>query len=371
MARSERSESDVMADLSLHEHVSGQISRLCDVAGLTGHREGAAELIGLLLGAAGENRIGVLSSWPSGVSDDTTPVEFSVAFDTNGKYAVRVLGETVGTFPEWHFLDSVADRLRLATDRFEAIRDLFLAGERQGEFRIWYSLIFRPDTPARLKVYLNPQVSGPSRAVDLVVEGMRRLGIERACAPVLASALTRGTLDRFSFFALDLDGTAQARVKLYVTHEAAEVADVVRAASLVAGIDPMRIQEFCAILGGGYGPFQGRPLISSYSFVGGDDDRPSSYGLYLPIRSYVPDDEVARARVLAVLAQYDMNSAILDESIAAVSARPLRAGVGLIPHISLRLGASGSGITVYLSSEAYSVMPPRGRSVLGLVSSAQ
>jgi DMATS type aromatic prenyltransferase len=360
-----------MADLSLHEHTTGQLLRLCHVAGLMDPQHPPAELLGPLLGAAGESRLEEPSPWPSNISDDTTPVEFSVAFDTNGKCSVRVLGETVGTYPEWQFLDSVSDRLGLATDRFEAIKDLFLPGGQQGEFSLWYSLIFPPGAPPRLKVYLNPQVKGPEKAAELVAEGMRRLGIEHAYETVQASALTRGTLDRFSFFALDLDDTPQSRVKLYITHEAAEIEDAERAASLVSGIDPMRIREFCAILGGGNGPFRSKPLISSYSFAGGDGIRPGSYGLYLPIRSYVPDDEVARARVLAVMAQYDIDSTLLDESIAAVSARPLRAGVGLIPHVSLRLGASGSGITVYLSSEAYSVMPPRRRSLLGLVSSVQ
>jgi DMATS type aromatic prenyltransferase len=360
-----------MADLSLHEHTAGQLLRLCHVAGLAGPGHGAAELLGQLLGAAGKSRLDESSPWPSNVSDDTTPVEFSVAFDTNGRCSVRVLGETVGTYPEWQFLDSVADRLGLATDRFDAIKDLFLPGEQQGEFGLWYSLIFPPGAPPRLKVYLNPQVSGPEKAARLVAEGMRRLGIEHAYETVQASALTRGTLDWFSFFALDLDDSPQSRVKLYITHEAAEIEDAERAASLVSGIDPMLIREFCSVLGGGIGQFRSRPLISSYSFVGGDGIRPGSYGLYLPIRSYVPDDEVARARVLAMMAQYDIDSTLLDEAIAAVSARPLRAGVGLIPHVSLRLGASGSGITVYLSSEAYSVMPPRSRSVLGPVSSVQ
>ena len=42
--------------------------------------------------------------------------------------------------------------------------------------------------------------------------------------------------------------------------------------------------------------------------------------------------------------------------------------VGLIAHVSLRMGEFGSGITVYLSSEAYQVLPARKRPVLGPVS---
>jgi hypothetical protein len=223
-----------------------------------------------------------------------------------------------------------------------------------------------------LKVYFNPQVSGPARAPTLVAEGLRRLGIDyHVYEMVVKHALTRQDRDQFSFFSLDLDNSPQARVKLYVSHRDAETADVERAASLVPGIDPVQIQEFCAVLGGGKGPFRQRPLMSSYSFIEGDTGRLSNYSIYLPIRAYVPDDEVARARLLAIMAQYNIDGRELDRSLAAVSGRPLRDGVGLIAHVSLRLGEFGSGITVYLSSEAFGVTPPRSRSILGLVSSAR
>lgn len=106
-------------------------------------------------------------------------------------------------------------------------------------------------------------------------------------------ALRRGELDNFTFFALDLDDDPLSRVKVYVSHDAAEAEDAVRAAALVPGTDPMLIREFLAVLGGGKGPFEGRPLVSSYSFVEGMGGTPGNYSIYLPIRSYVPDDEVA------------------------------------------------------------------------------
>jgi DMATS type aromatic prenyltransferase len=360
-----------MANLSLREHATGQLQRLCRVAGLPDTDGVPSELLGQLLGTAGESRVPGSSPWPSGISDDTTPIEFSIAFDASGERSVRVLGETVSTCPADCFLTAVGGHLPFVSDRFEQVQDLFLPAQRHGEFALWYSLIFRPRSAPLLKVYFNPQVSGPARAPELVSEGLRRLGIGHAYDKVVAHAVTRQGRDRFSFFALDLSRSPRARVKLYVSHEEAETADVERAASLVPGIDVMQIREFCAILGGGKGPFGRRPLMSSYSFVEGDTDRPSHYSLYLPIRDYVPDDEVARARLLAVMAQYNMDGTQLDRALAAVTSRPLRDGVGLIAHVSLRLGVVGSGITVYLSSEAFGVTPPRRRSVLGLVSSAQ
>jgi hypothetical protein len=338
------------------------------MVGFTEQDPNPVELLGELLGTTGENKPAQPSPWSSNVSDDTTPVEFSVAFDATGERAIRVLGESTGVRPARHFLDTIADRYRLATDRLDAVQDLFLPHEeRQGPFVMWYSLIFRPGTEPKIKVYLNPQISGPTMADSLVSEGLRRLNITGAFDPVIMHALSRGEKDSFSFFALDLNSDPLARVKVYVSHDSAESVDVERAAQLVPGIDPIRIREFCAVLAGGNGPFEDRPLMSSYSFVEGDSDRPSNYSLYLPIRAYVPDDEVARARVQAIMAQYDIDGTELDRALAAVSDRPLRDGVGLIAHVSLRLGKFGSGITVYLSSEAYSVMPPRGRPKLGVL----
>jgi DMATS type aromatic prenyltransferase len=357
-----------MANLSLREHATGQLRRLCRVAGLSDIHQTAGSLLGQLLGAAGESRLSGPVTWSSNVSDDMTPIEFSVAFDASGERSVRLLGEAVGGAPARRFLDTVAEQLQLTTTKFDAVQDLFLPSDISGEFSLWYSLIFRTESAPVFKVYFNPQVNGPGNASGLVASGLRRLGMESVYEPVMSHALARDGKDHFSFFAIDLSDSPRARVKLYVSHEDADIPDVERVAGLVPGIDPLQIREFCAVLSGGKGPFSRRPLISSYSFVEGDTSTPSNFSLYLPIRDYVPDDEVARARLVAVMAQYDIDSAELDRSLAAVSNRSLRDGVGLIAHVSLRLGAVGSGITVYLSSEAFSVTPPRQRPVLGLVS---
>ncbi len=356
-----------LAYLSLYEHTSRQLDRLCEVIGMDRSDHRHLKLLGELLGPAGQNSIAEPPEFFSNVADDTTPVEFSVAFDATGECAVRVLGESVGRRTPREFLDRIAAEHGLDTSRLDAVSDLFFPHEeRQGPFTMWYSLIFRPGRDPKIKVYLNPQISGPTMADSLVSEGFRRLNIAGAYDAVIEHALPRGELDNFTFFALDLDRSPLSRVKVYVSHDNAESADVERAATLVPGVDPAQVHEFCSVVGGGKGPFGRRPLISSYSFVEGNDGRPSNYSLYLPIRSYVTDDAVARARVHAIMAQYDFDETKLDAAIAAVTDRPLRNGVGLIAHVSLRIGEFGSGITAYLSSEAYQVMPAHRRPVLGV-----
>ncbi len=358
-----------VAPVTLFDHARRQLGELCRVAGFPGGGSDAVDVLRELLGAAGRRPLTEPPLWPSDVADDATPVEFSVAFDESGDRAVRILGETIAENPgpaanieaAKRFLTHMAQRFDLRLDRFAAVEDLFLVDRPQGKFTLWFSVILRPGRAPALKVYFNPQVRGQGAAPGLVAEGLRRLGLSDAYDTVAEHALRRGVADQFSFFALDLDDGPLSRVKLYISHDSADSATVERAAGAVEGVDPLAVRDFLATTGGGPGPYAGRPLISSYSFVEAGAGRPGNYSLYLPIRDYVPDDAVAREHVLAHFARSGLPSAELDRAIAAVTSRPAGAGVGLIAHVSLRLGRFGSGTTVYLSSEAYAVQAPRGR----------
>ncbi|NIH88370.1 tryptophan dimethylallyltransferase family protein [Amycolatopsis granulosa] len=353
--------------VTLFDHASRQLGELCDVAGLPPDDGRSLDVLRDLLDAAGRRPLGEPPLWPSDVADDATPVEFSLAFDEGGNRAVRILGETLPERPgpvanieaAKRFLNRMAQRFDLSMDRFRAVEDLFLSEAPQGKFALWFSVILRPGRPPALKVYFNPQVRGRCAAPGLVEEALRRLGLTDAHDTVARHATLRGEADQLSFFALDLDDGPLSRVKLYISHDSADAATVERAARAVEGADPLAVREFLATVGGGTGPYTGRPLVSSYSFVEAYGGRPGNYSLYLPIRDYVPDDAVARDRVLAHFRRAGLPAGELDRAIRAVTSRPAADGVGLIAHVSLRLGGFGSGATVYLSSEAYAVSPPR------------
>jgi DMATS type aromatic prenyltransferase len=355
-----------VANVTLYEYASEQLRNLYKVVGFGNPDANVLDLLRELLGAAGARPLSDGPLWPSDVSDDATPIEFSVAFDETGGRAIRVLGETIAENPSLgantdatrQVLAAVADRFGLPLDRYHAVADLFLPGAPRGKFALWYSLILRPDSRPQLKIYFNPEVHGRGTDRELVATALRRLGLDKAYEIVEEHALRRGALDRFSFFALDLNDDPLSRVKLYVSHDSASSVDVERAGRAVDGVDPERIREFCEIIGGGTGPFGGRPLVSSYSFVGDGTGRPGNYSLYVPIRDYVPDDETARSRVLEFMKRRNLDEAELDQAVGAVTQRQLAAGVGLIAHVSLRLGRFGSGTTLYLSSEAFTVTPP-------------
>ena len=156
----------------------------------------------------------------------------------------------------------------------------------------WSSGINRPP---EFKIYFNPELKGVELAPSLVATALDRLGLNGSYRAVLDHGVRPGELgraDRLTFFALDLHDAPHARVKLYLSHHDAEPGDVARAAAVVDGVNAEEFAEFCVLAGGQTGTFSGRPLISSYTFLG-ELDRPAGYSVYVPIRSYVNDDEEA------------------------------------------------------------------------------
>jgi DMATS type aromatic prenyltransferase len=349
-----------MDDLSLLEYLGEQSARLCEVTRTDS--ASVRRLLADLLGPAGSTMLSDGPAWSSGIADDHTPVEFSVAFNKHGGPSLRILGEalaspagtTANLAAAYRFLDAQADRFGLTTTRLARVRDLFATPDPNAGFALWFSLVFSPGRQPEFKVYFNPEMRGVERAPELVAEATRRLGVDEAYRAIVEQACRSGELgrgDRISFFALDLHDGPHTRIKLYLSQHDAEQSDVVRAAGLVDGIDTGELAAFCAAAGG-TGPYSGRPLVSSYTLAPGAG-KPIGYSLYVPVRSYVHDDDEARDRVAVLLDRFGFDATQLDDVIAAVARRSLREGPGLIAHASLRLGPPSPGMTVYLSSEAY------------------
>lgn len=357
-----------MRSVSVVEHLNGQLARLCKATGTDPSMP--IELLRDLLGAHGSRPLSEGPAWPSNVADDHTPVEFSLAYSSEEPPALRILAEALGSPPNvqanmsaaYRFIDVHAARLNLSTSRLSSVSDLFVADDPYGKFALWCSLVFRNARRPEFKVYFNPEVHGVERAPDVVGEALYRLGMAVSYRTMLKHAVRQGELgrsDRLSFFALDLHDEPQARVKLYLSHHHAEIRDIVRAASLVNGIDTSELADFCTVAAGTR-RFDGLPLVGSYTLIEGTEV-PVGYSIYVPIRGYVDNDREAHIRVMELLARYGFDSAVLEWAITALTQRLLRDGVGLIAHVSLRLGPPRPGVTVYLSSEAYRVNPPRLR----------
>lgn len=349
----------ISVSTSLRDHVGGQLRQLSNLVGLGDSAEQSVILLGRLLGSGGA-RPCADPAWPSDVSDDHTPVEFSIAFDPGGRMSLRVLVEPTAADPSpeanldaaLRLLTSLGESPQVSLGRFDAVRDLFLRKPLRGKFVLWLSLVLRAGAPPVLKAYFNPASSGQTRARLVVREALDRLGYGTAYRGLAANALRRGALDELSFFSIDLTEDAASRVKVYVSHHDATVSNLERAAS-AAAVDPANVREFCDVLGASQRPLDARPAVSSFGFVRGDNVRASMFSLYHPIRSYVDDDETALQRVRTLMQRYEVDSDVVRDAVEVLANRPLAQGSGLIPHVSMRLGPQRRGMTVYLSSEAF------------------
>lgn len=383
---------------TLGGHAARQVLRLCEAAGLNGaDSAGYARTLLSVLGPAGERPLDLPPPEHSFLSDDHTPVEFSLSFTAEAEPTLRVLlepGYGAGSLEEngrtgLRAVRELARRWGFDTTRLDELQDLFFPPDPEGPLALWCALELLPGGVPKVKVYLNPAASGRERAAETVREALHRLGHRQAFA-----ALPEG--DRHLFFALDLGDWEEPRVKVYLAHHdlsAPEAAGLSRVAGgpgrkigpgaeAVAGSaapagsaagSAAEVKRFFGMAAGhdtddgalaagpdGPDPRLGRrPVQSCHAFTETATGRPSGFTLYVPVRDYAPHDGEALDRAVAVLGRHGMDAAPLVRSLSAVTSRRLHDGVGLIAYLGLaQQQGRPARVTAYISSEAYRVKPP-------------
>lgn len=302
----------------------------------------------------------------SEISDDGTPIEFSIAIGEH-ETDVRVLFEAQAASSdlEAHRLAALALHERLERDfgadltRFRAVVDLFAPPGMQGPFAMWNSVVFSKDKPPSFKTYFNPQARGIGHAPALVDEAMERLGLPNAWSSIAAHQTRRGPwLDEIKYFALDLEPGDRARIKVYARHHDAAPEDLEAACSGQRAYIPGEAAAFANALGG-EGPLSARATFTCSAFTEGHDDRPATTTLYIPVCAYGHDDAKVRDRIESYLASQSFDSSVYTRVLTAFAGRPLDAGVGMQSWLSAKRDPRGGArITVYLATEANRVYPP-------------
>ncbi|MGW1668076.1 tryptophanase [Streptomyces sp. NPDC002324] len=355
---------------TLGDLVTGQLRRLCQASGLgPSEADTYAHVLTDSLGAAAERSLDLPPPSRSFLSDDSTPVEFSLSFAPDAPPRLRVLLEPgcgAGTLREdgrtgLRVVRSMARRWGFGTAQLDALEDLFLPGDPHGPLALWIALELRPGGVPRMKVYLNPAASGATRAAGTIREALDRLG-HRHAFDALPPA------DGYPFFALDLGDWTAPRVKIYATHHGLPVTAAGGLCRMDSGPDGATLEEFLRTAGGfddGAGRssvaearFDRRPVLTCHSFTrttGG----PTGFTLHVPVRDYARDDAQALRRAGTVLGRHGLGTDTLARSLAAVTPRPLRDGAGLIAYVALAHEQhQPPRVTTYISSEAYEVRPP-------------
>lgn len=354
---------------TLGAHTSGQLRRLGVVAGLPeADVETYAQVLTDSLGPVAGRPLNLPPPTRTFLSDDHTPVEFSLSFQPDAAPALRVLLEPgCGADSPTHngrlgleAVRAMAHRWNFTTDPLDALQDLFLPSVAHGPFALWCALELRPGGVPGVKVYLNPAANGEERSATTVREALHRLGHRQAF-----DALPEG--GGYPFLALDLGDWAEPRAKVYVRHDNLTAGRAGRLPRTHRRPAAAAIEGFFRTAAG-VGPdasgLHRWPGLSCHSFTDTAAARPSGFTLHIPVRDYARHDAEVLTRAARVLRHHGMDDSVLVRALAAVTERRPEDGVGLIAYLALAHQQDRPPrVTAYLSSEAYAVRPPVGDNV--------
>ncbi|MEU9993861.1 tryptophan dimethylallyltransferase family protein [Streptomyces sp. NPDC050848] len=357
---------------TLGGHAARQVLRLCEAAGLSG--SDSAEYARTLLTALGpvaERPLDLPPPYDSFLSDDHSPVEYSLAFTPDARPTLRVLLEP-GCGAEslaengrvgLRAVRAMARRWGFDTQRLDELEDLFFPPDPEGPLALWCALELLPGGVPKVKVYLNPAASGEERSVATVREALRRLGHARAFASLPPS-------ERPLFLALDLGDWEEPRAKVYLVHRDLRAPEAAGLSRTAGGPAQAEIARFFRTAAGhdvdGLGspdgrdvPLDRRPGLSCHAFTETGTALPSGFTLHVPVRDYARHDGEALDRAVTLLRRHGMDPAPLVQALRAVTTRRPEDGVGLIAYLALvHQEGRPARVTVYISSEAYEVRPP-------------
>ncbi|HEV8551390.1 MAG TPA: tryptophan dimethylallyltransferase family protein [Polyangiaceae bacterium] len=358
------------AGLVLVERLTERLARLCRATELGPEASARAERVFRELIVPASRVTAAVeepaSPWLSEISDDNTPIEFSVTVSPEGS-EVRVLFEPQGEEPnvQSHRLAALAMHEVLAREygadlaRFSRLVDLFVPSDMLGPFALWSAVVFSRGRAPAFKAYFNPHARGPAQAAALIQEGLERLGMPRALATLWPTLARRGPhRDEFKYFALDLNADPRARVKVYVRHHDPTAGDLELGATAAPGARPGEALEFARAMAGTSAELKSRGTFSCAAFVEGRGERPAAVTQYVPVCAYAANDAVVEERVSDYLTAHGFDSAPYRNVLHAFANRSLDAGAGMQSWVAFRRSEGVPRLTVYLASEARHVCAP-------------
>jgi DMATS type aromatic prenyltransferase len=297
-------------------------------------------------------------AFKSDITDDSSPYEFSVAFDGRTP-ELRLLAEAQGNEGTaldrwnagWRLTEQLAQHYGLSLARARRVAPLFEPKVQGLAFSLWHAASFRSAQPG-FRVYFNPQAKGRSQAMPSVFTALKTLGMAGAAA-WLKARFAQGE-HKPLYFSVDLSDGPTARCKVYLAHPGANAN---RIESLIAGHgdhQPGDVGAFCRSMTGGEGSWTQRPPLTCLAFREGSDS-PYTVTLHIPIRCYARNDEVALERISSELTVEEASA--YGRAVRGLARRSLDSVAGIQTYASVRREDGRKRMTIYLSPEAYRAVP--------------
>ncbi len=351
---------------SLGSLAASRLRALCDAAGFGAETERSVSILRSLTEPWFNVAPDHYAAWPTEISDDNTPIEFSVAI-AGERADVRILLEPQAEQPEIKayrraaidFHQRIEREFGASLARFRLISDLFLPEDMQGPFALWSSVVFSRGKPPAFKAYFNPQARGVGNAPALVEEALCRLGFSKAWNALSQSVVRRGPdRDELKYLALDLSDEREARVKVYVRHHGVTPQELENMGPISTTHVPGEALSFIDAMGGSAARLIPRAAATCSAFDGSEEERPKALTVYVPVCAYAENDAVVRDRVTTYLASRRVRSELYTRVLQSFASRPLQDGVGMHSWVALRSGAREPRLTLYLATEARRIFEP-------------
>lgn len=340
---------------SLAEYGHERLEALCAAVDVPGHeRRSAHAVFELASDSWGQLPLGEAPSWENDITDDGTPFEFSLGFETE-KPELRLLFESqlaaapLSQLTSWHAGLALMARLQARNlcdcSQVEQIMPLFEPSpDYLPRFSLWHAVVLGERGASLFKAYLNPEIVGVTHSRGLTQRALDRIGMSEAWSFV-EQRLADDT--RLPYLSLDLTPQQTGRVKLYAT--AADADAVERLVAGTAGLQPGDAMRWLRLLMQSEGPYSERPILTCFAFR--PDTSVPEATVHVPIRNYAPNDQEALERTLGLLTP--AHGKQLEAAMKALAKAPLRRSHGVLSYVSLRQAQSRVRVTTYLAPGAY------------------
>lgn len=343
------------------EYGSEKLQSLVDICGMKHKTSEIMEVFKQMTLPWGNNIIKDEPLWLSGIADDHTPFEFSVAID-NDTPELRILFECqregFNLLSNWRagmkFNYWLMDNYGASLTRLNQVSDLFFPEDESAHFAMWHGACFLPDKKSEFKIYLNPQAQGKEQANDLIKEALKRLGLKESWSSVEAVLKEQdASKNEIKYFSLDLSDKPEARVKIYWLHHDITTSELEKMYSVARNYVAGDVTEFCQAIEGTT-RLDKRPIYSCFAFIEGNASTPNTATIQIPLTPYAANDAIMHARIYNYLVEQNLPASIYDKSIKAVATRPLSNRVGIHSCISFRRDKQQKPrVTVYLAIESH------------------
>lgn len=291
----------------------------------------------------------------SGVTDDSTPVEFSIQFhQQGGDFRMLIEPQADPASPEayWsagkRFTRWLARRWDAQIATATAIEPLFKP--RRGVptiLSMGHGVEVRRGGPV-FKVYYNAMAQGADRARDLVAEAFGRLGFARTWSTIERALRP---LDRLELLSLDLSDTV--RIKLYVRPLEADLGHLIRLYCISEASEPSDVPRIWQAIHPRAAPERMRPVFLTYNVTDPAHRKPSRTSLSIPLFPGVADDAEARRRVSGLMKEFGISPASYRRCVIAMAELPLEREEGIHSYVALQRTASGPAIVTYFNPRLY------------------